>query len=130
MSDGILTKVIDVEFKNSFIVTDSVDYMNQEEVPDDYDEGTSPEEPEFDYAIVNKKSKKKTRPVDETKTPESTGGKNDKECCEVPPLPPVVDVWSQVQQKCLEAAIKQFPKSTADRWTCIARAVPEKKKVI
>lgn len=127
VSDGVLTKVIDVEIKNSFIVTDSIDYMNQEEVPDDYDEGTAPpEEPEFDYTIVNKKSKVKTRPVDENKS-ESNETKEE-ENTETNSTSHDVDVWSQVQQKCLEAAIKQFPKSTADRWTCIARAVPDKHK--
>ncbi|XP_032218915.2 dnaJ homolog subfamily C member 1 [Nematostella vectensis] len=32
--------------------------------------------------------------------------------------------WSQAQQKLLEIALQQFPKTTPDRWTCIARAVP------
>ena len=127
ISDGILTKVIDVELKNTFIITDSVDYTNQEEVPDDYDEGCAPpDEPEFDYTIVNKKSKVKTRPVEESK-PESA--ENSDGNTESVSSPPGVDIWSQVQQKCLEAAIKQFPKSTSDRWTCIARAVPDKNKV-
>lgn len=126
ISDGVLTKVIDVEFKNSFIVTDSVDYMNQDDVPDDYDEGTAPpEEVEIDTIVVNKKSKVKTRPVDDSKPKETEDGEENAETC---PTPPEVDVWSQVQQKCLEAAIKQFPKSTTDRWTCIARAVPDKNK--
>jgi len=117
---GNLSKAMDAELKNTFVITDSVDYSNQEEVPDDYDEGSAPpEEPDFDYTIVNKKSKVKTRPLDETKP-------NDEN--EESTSPPEEDVWSQVQQKCLEAAIKQFPKSTADRWTCIARAVPEKDK--
>lgn len=40
------------------------------------------------------------------------------------------DFWTQIQQKCLEQAIQQFPKTTAERWTCISRAVPGKTKVI
>ena len=38
--------------------------------------------------------------------------------------------WSQGQQKLLEVALQQFPKTVADRWTCIAQAVPGKTKVI
>ena len=104
ISDGILTKVIDVELKNNFIITDSVDYTNQEEVPDDYDERCAPpDEQEFDYTIVNKKSKVKTRPVEESK-PESA--ENSEGNTESISSPPEVDVWSEVQQKCLEWAIK------------------------
>lgn len=36
--------------------------------------------------------------------------------------------WSQNQQKQLEIALQQFPKTVADRWTCIAQAVPDKTK--
>jgi len=116
-----LTKAMDTELKSTFVITDSVDYSNQEDVPDDYDEGSAPpDEPDFDYTVVNKKSKVKTRPVEETKP--------DEEDTETNSSPPEEDIWSQVQQKCLEAAIKQFPKSTTDRWTCISRAVPEKNK--
>ena len=39
------------------------------------------------------------------------------------------DVWTQNQQKRLELALQQFPRTVADRWTCIARAVPGKTKV-
>ena len=39
-------------------------------------------------------------------------------------------VWSQNQQKQLELALQQFPKTVTDRWTCIAQAVPGKTKVI
>ena len=38
-------------------------------------------------------------------------------------------LWSQNQQKQLEIALQQFPKTVADRWTCIAQAVPGKTKV-
>lgn len=38
--------------------------------------------------------------------------------------------WSQNQQKQLELALQQFPKTVADRWTCIAQAVPGKTKVM
>ena len=37
--------------------------------------------------------------------------------------------WSQNQQKQLELALQQFPKTVADRWTCIAQAVAGKTKV-
>ena len=37
--------------------------------------------------------------------------------------------WSQNQQKQLELALQQYPKTVADRWTCIAQAVPGKTKV-
>lgn len=38
-------------------------------------------------------------------------------------------VWSQIQQKQLEIALQQYPKTVADRWTCIAQTVPGKTKV-
>lgn len=38
-------------------------------------------------------------------------------------------VWSQHQQKQLEIALQQYPKTVADRWTCIAQTVPGKTKV-
>lgn len=38
-------------------------------------------------------------------------------------------VWSQNQQKQLEIALQQYPKTAADRWTCIAQTVPGKTKV-
>lgn len=37
-------------------------------------------------------------------------------------------VWSQNQQKQLEIALQQYPKTVADRWTCIAQTVPGKTK--
>lgn len=37
--------------------------------------------------------------------------------------------WTQIQQKQLEQAMAQFPKSHPERWTCIANAVPGKTKV-
>lgn len=37
--------------------------------------------------------------------------------------------WSQNQQKQLELALQQFPKTVPNRWTCIAQAVPGKTKV-
>lgn len=61
-------------------------------------------------------------------SPKCENGTTTEESGAVKKPPPEEDVWSQVQQKCLEAAIKQFGKSTNDRWTCIARAVPEKNK--
>ena len=38
-------------------------------------------------------------------------------------------VWSQNQQKQLELALQQYPKTVSDRWTYIAQAVPGKTKV-
>lgn len=37
--------------------------------------------------------------------------------------------WTQNQQKLLEMALQQYPKTTPDRWTCIARCVPGMTKV-
>ena len=37
--------------------------------------------------------------------------------------------WTQNQQKLLEVALQQYPKTTPDRWTCIARCVPGMTKV-
>lgn len=37
--------------------------------------------------------------------------------------------WTQNQQKLLEMALQQYPKTTPDRWTCIARSVPGMAKV-
>ena len=37
--------------------------------------------------------------------------------------------WTQIQQKQLEQAMAQYPKTHPDRWTCIANAVPGKTKV-
>ena len=34
--------------------------------------------------------------------------------------------WSQQQQQALEAALKQFPKGTSERWSRIAGKVPGK----
>lgn len=39
------------------------------------------------------------------------------------------ELWSVIQQKALEKALKQFPKGTDQRWDKIARFVPEKSKV-
>lgn len=39
------------------------------------------------------------------------------------------ELWSVIQQKSLEKALKQFPKGTDQRWDKIARFVPEKSKV-
>ena len=127
-----LCQAMDSEVHTSYVITDSRDYSCQDEIPDDYDEGTAPpDEPEIDYSIPQKKTKVKTRPVDENAktTEESTAVEEGVEKTSVEEKSPVEeDVWSQVQQKCLEAAIKQFGKSTSDRWTCIARAVPDKNK--
>ncbi|RXG67666.1 hypothetical protein Avbf_09868 [Armadillidium vulgare] len=38
------------------------------------------------------------------------------------------ELWSVIQQKSLEKALKQFPKGTDQRWDKIARFVPEKSK--
>ena len=40
------------------------------------------------------------------------------------------EAWNPVQQKALEKALKLFPKGTDQRWDKIARAVPEKGKVV
>lgn len=81
----------------------------------------------------------KTRPVEEKQTEEENENENEtnndaelkeedqKKPAETKPV--TEDLWTQIQQKCLESAIQQFPKSTSERWTCIARAVPGKTKV-
>lgn len=40
------------------------------------------------------------------------------------------EAWNTIQQKALEKALKQFPKGTDQRWDRIAKAVPEKTKVM
>ena len=119
-------------------------YQSPDDIPDDLDEGTSYQEPdEDDYYIPKKKNKVKTRPVDETKKAEevenntekyqenddTTKKEEDEKKEEEETKPILEDIWTQIQQKCLEKAIQQFPKSTAERWTCISRAVPGKTKV-
>lgn len=125
LSDSLVTKAIDNELNKTTIITDSDLYQSQYDIPDDYDDGVScTEEPEIDYTIVTKK-KVKTRPAEENKEEkESENDSSEQDKIETKEI----DTWSQVQQKCLEAAIAQFPKSTSERWTCIARAVPEKTK--
>lgn len=38
-------------------------------------------------------------------------------------------VWSQEQQKAMEAALAKYPKGAVDRWDCITECVPGKTKV-
>lgn len=113
-------------------------YQSPDDIPDDLDEGTSYQEAEEDYYVPKKKNKVKTRPVDETKVDEqkddqdreATENEDESNNTEENKEEAVVeDLWTQIQQKCLESSIQQFPKSTAERWTCIARAVPGKTKV-
>lgn len=70
---------------------------------------TQPEE----YIIPEEKKKKKTK-----------GGKMG----EVDAAEVEEDKWSQEQQKSLEAALSQFPKSTNERWDRIAAKVEGKSK--
>jgi len=140
ISDSIVTKAIDNELSKTKLITDSDLYQSQYDIPDDYDEGfDNTEEPDEDFVIIPKKTKVKTRPVDEQENKEkseSTENKegepesdaNDTTNNTTTTKEVIIDSWSQVQQKCLEVAILQFPKSTSERWTCIARAVPEKTK--
>jgi len=59
--------------------------------------------------------------VEEPKKVKTKGGKTGEDVEE--------GVWSQVQQKALEAALANFPKSSAsDRWDKIAKCVPGKNK--
>ena len=125
VSDTLITKAIDNEIYKTNIITNTDLYQSQYDIPDNYDEGLNDsDQSEEEFVIVPKKVKVKTRPVEEESKTEinEESGKEQKETKEV-------DSWSQMQQKCLEQAILQFPKSTSDRWTCIARAVPEKNKV-
>ena len=121
ISDSIITKTIDLELKKTSIISDSDLYQSQYDIPDDYDEGMACEEEPVEV-FTNLKKKVKTRPVEENLSEALDNSTVIK--TEI-----AVDSWTQVQQKCLEAAILQFPKSTTDRWSCIARAVPDKTKV-
>ena len=107
-------------------------YQTQDDVPDDLDEGTSYQEPEEDLYIPKKKTKVKTRPVEEKPNEdkkeegEETQNKNENEerkntdeDNKKNKTTIAEDFWTQIQQKCLESAIQQFPKTTSDRWTCI-----------
>ena len=143
----MVTKAIGSELeKTSMFLSDNC-YQSPDDIPDDLDEGTGYQEPdEEDYYIPKKKNKVKTRPVDETKKKEQADENSkeqeengekaakvddveEKKEEETKQAPIVEDIWTQIQQKCLEKAIQQFPKSTAERWTCISRAVPGKTKV-
>ena len=64
-----------------------------------------------DYVPVEVKTKTKTR-----KQAEGGGDEVSSNGCD----------WTQVQQKSLEQAIKQFPKGTPDRWDRIAGKVQGK----
>lgn len=147
ISDDIISKAIDAELSPKPIinVTPNDLYMTQDDIPDDYDQGFSNNDDEDSdveqYRRVRKR-KVKTR-KEETEEPHSTeanensstdaeGSKENvteesKEASKE--TEKNVDVWSQVQQKCLENALAQIPKSKTDRWTHIARTVPGKTKV-
>ena len=132
LSDNLITKAIDNELSKTTIITDSDLYQSQYDIPDDYDVGFgNSDQSEEEFVIVPKKVKVKTRPVEETSEVQKAETGEEKMDCETnkEEKEKSIDTWSQVQQKCLEAAILQFPKSTSDRWTCIARAVPDKTKV-
>jgi len=139
INDAIVTKAIGNELDKTNMFTATGFYQTQDDVPDDLDEGTSYQEPEEELYIPKKKTKVKTRPVEEKanedtteegeseKKTENEEKKNTEE--EDNKTSNADDFWTQIQQKCLETAIQQFPKTTSERWTCIARAVPGKTKV-
>ena len=64
-----------------------------------------------DYVPVEVKAKTKTRKEESQESSETQG-------CEI--------IWTQVQQKSFEQAIKQFPKGTPERWERIAGKVQGK----
>jgi len=142
ISDTIVTKAIGNELDKTSLFISNNTYESPDDIPDDFWEGTSAPEPEEDIYIPKKKTKVKTRPVDDKpkEAPEnddaavpnendnSQNKTVDKTTESQPETKPVEDLWTQIQQKCLESAIQQFPKSTSERWTCISRAVPGKTK--
>lgn len=147
ISDEIISKAVEAELnpKPLITVTQNDLYMTQDDIPDDYDQGVSNNEDEDSdveqYRRVRKRKVKTRKDVTEEQSPtepnegsstkdaepkvENTGESNDSS----KEIEKPVDVWSQVQQKCLENALAQIPKSRTDRWTHIARAVPGKTKV-
>ena len=93
---------------------DDYDRSGDETTEDEVDEDgylvLQPSKPE-EYVIPEEKKKKKTK-----------GGKlGEKEADQD-------DVWSQEQQKLLEAALSQFPKGTNERWERISGKVEGKSK--
>jgi len=145
ISDAVITRAIDMELEKTSIITDSMLYQSQDDIPDDYDEvGGQEGESAESYIEPVRKRKVKTRPVDEAKeadeAKQEANGEASVENGEASHAnggevkengekeEDKAQSWSQVQQKCLETAIAQFPKSTTDRWTCIARMVPGKNK--
>ena len=147
ISDDIISKAIEVEFNPTPIisVTPNDLYMTQDDIPDDYDQGISNNEDEDSdveqYRKVRKRKVKTRKEItdehppneshDDSGTTEAenkvntTGESNDSTKENEKPI----DIWTQVQQKCLENALAQIPKSRTDRWSHIARAVPGKTKV-
>ena len=147
ISDDIISKAIEVELKPNPIITVTPNdlYMTQDDIPDDYDQGVSNNEDEDSdveqYRRVRKRkiktrkenteeqppteSKEESNTNDEGSQITSTTESNDSTKESEKP----VDIWTQVQQKCLENALAQIPKNRTDRWTHIARAVPGKTKV-
>eukprot|EP00794_Sanderia_malayensis_P003334 gene3334-3823_t len=154
ISDNIITKAIETELNPKPVISVSPDelYMTQDEIPDDYDQGVSYDQQEEDedmeqYKQVRKR-KVKTRPVDqvnsegaedssskvESKPKDANNSEEHQEEAETvkeaeqKKVTASVDVWSQVQQKCLETALAHVPKNRTDRWAHIARSVPGKSK--
>jgi len=146
ISDDIISKAIEVELKPNPIITVTPNdlYMTQDDIPDDYDQGVSNNEDEDSdveqYRRVRKR-KVKTRkentedqPPTESKEESNTNEEGPQKNSTSEPNDSTkenekpVDIWTQVQQKCLENALAQIPKSRTERWTHIARAVPGKTK--
>ena len=86
------------------------DGTTEDEVDEDGYLVLQPSQPE-EYVIPEEKKKKKTKggKLGETETEQE-------------------DVWSQEQQKLLEAALSSFPKGTNERWERIAGKVEGKSK--
>ena len=148
ISDNIISKAIESELNTKPIITVTQNelYITQDDIPDDYDQGFSnndDEDSDIEQYRQVRKRKVKTRKEpqkDEEQTEDSTEEENKTQCKEdgkeedkqedaTKEKENLADVWSQVQQKCLENALAQIPKSRTDRWTHIARAVPGKTKV-
>ncbi len=117
---------------------DVLENQEQEDAEEDSDEEDSDEEEDSDdenygvYSVASKedyvpvevKTKKKTKggKQGQQEEEENGGGEEKKQS------PSAEESWSQVQQQSLEAALKQFPKGTTERWDRIASKVPGKGK--
>lgn len=110
-------------------MTSQVKTRPVEEKNEDEQETDTEKQPENGSNEIKDSSENKenNQPIAEEET--KTKKKSNETTSSAPTTTTEQDFWTQIQQRCLEQAIQQFPKSTTDRWTCISRAVPGKTKV-